>query len=282
MKLACRLGAAAVVLSLGCGGGGGSNDAATDDGAWDQPSNCRQDEDPLNPHYRMTMLDLTAPERLNNPSLEDSIVREALNQETFLWLFRFQGVDDGTTDTDGTTTFLTGAGLVENVDHRGCYPFWNNPDYPNITVTLDMSGDDFSWPAAAEPFKIDVPISDWDYETFLLELPLSEVRITEGSFSADRTTIGTYSAGEWTCGAEITGKITLAEAREAFIPDMNQYLCAVLSGVVGDPGDPSDDCAGDPSTWDPLVHSLPDTDVDGEPAYSMAGCFAAVQVIVVD
>lgn len=267
-----------LLIASGCGGDGTSDDAGTDDGGWDQPSTCRQEEDPLNPHYRMTMLDLTSPDRLNNPSLEDGIIREALAQESFLWLIRFTGVDDGTTDTDGTMDFLTGAGEVEDVDHNGCYPLWNDSDYPNITGHLDISGDDFSWPSAETPFSIDIPIFDWDFTTFLLELPLKDVRITTGTFSADRSTIGSHSGSTWECGATITGLITVADAREAYVPDMNQYLCAVLSGAVGDPGTSDDDCEGDPSTWP----SPPDTEHEGEPAYDMSGCFAAEQVIVVD
>jgi hypothetical protein len=262
----------------GCGGDGNGDPDGSTDTTTEQPSSCRQDPDPLNPHYRMTMLDLTSPDRLNNPALEDGIVREALNQETFLWLIRFTGVDDGDTDTDGTMTFLTGAGEVEDVDHNGCYPLWNDTGYPNITGNLDISGNDFTWPSAEPTFNIDVPIFNWDYVTFLLELPLKDVRITDGTFSADRSMIGTYSAGEWSCGATITGMITVADAREVYIPDMDQYLCAVLSGAVGDPGTPDDDCEGDPTSWP----SPPDTEYEGEPAYAMSGCFAAEQVIVVD
>ena len=280
MKLLVTVTSLVMMLAIaGCGGdgNGGDTDASTDT-TTEQPSSCRQDPDPLNPHYRMTMLDLTSPDRLNNDSLEIGIVASALDQETFLWLIRFTGVDDGTTDTDGTMGFLTGAGLVEDVDHNGCYPLWNDAGYPNITGNLDISGDDFTWPSAEPSFNIDVPIFDWDYETFLLELPLKDVRITEGSFSSDRTMIGTYSAGEWTCGATITGMITVADARGVYVADMSQYLCAVLSGAVGVPDDPEDDCEGDPSSWP----SPPDTDYEGEAAYAMSGCFAAEQVIVVD
>lgn len=266
------------ILAFGCGGGGnGDTDAGTDTGH-DQPSTCRQDPDPLNPHYRMTHLDLTAPDRLNNDSLENGVIRNALDQETFLWLIRFEGVDDGDTDTDGTMGFLTGAGEVEDVDHNGCYPLWNDPGYPNITGNLDIAGDDFTWPSAETPFNIDVPIFDWDYTTFLLELPLKEVRITDGTFSADRSEIGTYSAGAWTCGASLTGKITVSDARAVEIADISQTLCGLLSGDIGNPSDMSDDCASDSTDWP----SQPDTDYEGDPAYSMAGCFAAEQVIVVD
>jgi hypothetical protein len=262
-----------------CGGGDGSDDTSTDgDAPTDQPSSCRQDPDPLNPHYRMTLLDLTAPDRLDNPSLEEGVIREALNQETFLWLIRFTGVDDGTTDTDGTMGFETGAGFVEDVDHQGCYPLWNDPGYPNRTGTLDISGDDFSWPGAAAPIHIQVTNFERDYTTFLLELPLKEVRITEGSFSPDRTTIGTLSGGAWSCGAYITGKITVADARSVEIADLNQTLCGLLSGDIGLPDDMSDDCASDTADWP----AQPDSDFGGEPAYSMAGCFAAEQVIVID
>jgi len=104
------------------------------------------------------------------------------------------------------------------------------------------------------------------------------VRVINGTFSADRTTIGTQSGGSWTCGAELTGMITVADAREVMIAEMSQHLCALLSGQVGDPSDPSDDCEGDPTTWP----TPPDTEYMGEPAYAMEGCFAAEQVIVID
>ncbi|MBW2264011.1 MAG: hypothetical protein JRG91_18775, partial [Deltaproteobacteria bacterium] len=202
MKLPVNAISIVIVLALaGCGENGDGDPDGSTDATSEQPSSCRQDQDPLNPHYRMTMLDLTAPDRLNNPALEDGIIREAMNQETFLWLIRFTEVDDGTTDTDGTMGFMTGAGEVEDVDHNGCYPLWNDPGYPNVTGNLDISGDDFSWPTAEPSFNIDVPIFNWDYETFLLELPLKDVRITDGTFSADRTMIGSYAAGEWSCGA---------------------------------------------------------------------------------
>ncbi len=267
-----------MLLAIGCSDGGGSNDATTDsDATTDQPSTCRQDPDPLNPHYRMTLLDIQSPDRLNNPALEEGIVREALNQETFLWLFRFQGVDDGTTDTDGTLEFETGSGLVENVDHNGCYPLLHDTEYPIRTGNMSISGDAISWPPAEPSFDIDIPIFNWDY-TYLLKLPLKDVRITAGSFTADRTALGIYAGGEWSCGASITGLITVADARLVEIADMSQLLCAVLSGQVGVPDDMTDDCQGDPSTWP----TPPDTTYLGEPAYSMSGCFAAEQVIVID
>lgn len=275
--------AALVILLLSAGLVWGCDDGSDDntntdtstDTAVDQPASCRQSQDPLNPHYRMTRLDITSPERLDNPSLEVSIISEALSQETFLWLFRFEGVDDGTTDTDGTMTFETGGGVVHPEDHNGCYQFLPmGGEYPRKSGNLSISGDTISWPDGEPSFNIDVPIFNWDYE-FLLKLPLKDVRITSGNFSPDRSTLGDETA---TCDVELTGMITVSDAREVFIPDMNQYLCAVLSGDVGDPSDPEDDCSGDPSTWD----AQPDTDYSGEPAYSMSGCFSAEQVIVID
>ncbi len=262
-------------LAMGCDDGtnGTPTDTSTDTGT-DQPSSCRQDQDPLNPHYRMTRLDITSPDRLDNPSLEVSIVREALNGETFLWLFRFEGVDDGTTDTDGTLAFETGGGVVSPVDHNGCYQFLSDPLYPIRNGNLSISGDHVGWPTDEPSFNIDIPIFNWDYE-FLLKLPLKDVRIISGNFSADRSTLGDDTVA---CDVELTGVITVADSQEVFIPDMNQHLCAVLSGDVGDPSDPEDDCTSDPSTWD----AQPDTDYMGEPAYSMSGCFSAEQVIVVD
>ena len=108
-----------------------------------------------------------------------------------------------------------------------------------------------------------------------VDFPLKDVRVTGGTFAPDRSTIGDDSVA---CDVELTGMITVSDAREVFIPDMNQTLCAVLSGDVGDPGDATDDCASDPSTWD----GQPDTDYEGDPAYSMSGCFSAEQVIVID
>ena len=64
-----------MMLTLaGCGGNGDGDPDGTTDAGNDQPSSCRQDPDPLNPNYRMTFLDLTSPDRLNNPALEDGIV----------------------------------------------------------------------------------------------------------------------------------------------------------------------------------------------------------------
>lgn len=248
-------------------------DASTDPSA-DQPSSCRQEEDPLNPHYRMTRLDITSPERLDNDALEQGIIAAALEGETFLWLFRFSGVDDGETDTDGEVTYETGGGVVHPEPHNGCYRFISDADYPVRTGTMSIDGDTMSWPDGEPSFEIDVPIFDWDY-TFLLELPLKDVRIIHGTFSEDRSTLGDASAD---CDVSLTGMITVADAREVFIPDMNQSLCAVLSGDVGDPEDPADDCASDATTWS----ARPNTTYEGEPAYSMSGCFSAEQVIVID
>jgi hypothetical protein len=223
----------------------------------------------------MTRLDIATPTRLDNPALETGIISAALDGETFLWLFRFTGVDDGVTDTDGVFTFETGGGVVSPEDHNGCYQFLPPSSGYNIrSGNLAISGDDLSWPTGEPSFNIVIPIFNWDY-LFLLELPLKDVRVIGGTFASDRSTIGVDTAD---CDVELTGMITVADAREVFIPDMNQTLCAVLSGDVGDPSDPTDDCDSDPSTWD----GQPDTDYEGDPAYAMSGCFSAEQAIVID
>lgn len=77
-----------LVALLGCDDatdGDRTPDSSTDATA-DQPGSCRQTPDPLDPHYRMTLLDLQSPDRLDNPVLEQSILNEALRAETILWL----------------------------------------------------------------------------------------------------------------------------------------------------------------------------------------------------
>jgi len=273
-------GALAVTCAAACSDGTTTTDARTDtttDVAGEEttlPAECQAAFDPKNPMLKMSYFDIKTPENLNNPALEN-LMLTGFDSGDFIWLFEFTGVDDGTTDTDGTFHMYTESGLVEAGDPRTttCYKYMNDAKYPGTQADVSIAGSTLSWPSVQAAINITVPLykTDGGVRKLLLALPLTQVKFTTGTFSADRKTIGSESA----CGADLVGLLTVDDAKSVSIAEMGLTLCGLLSGDKGSNlSDPADDCQKPVGQWP----TPPDTEYSGKPAYSVTACFSAKEV----
>jgi hypothetical protein len=246
------------------------------------PPACEEDFSPLDPEMRMVYFDLQAPTRLNNETLEN-IMLEGFANGDFNWLIDFDGVDDGSTDTDGTAHLFTGSGRLSGTSTMAdkCFEFMNDARWPNAEADIAVSGDDISWPAAEPKIDIRVPVFQTNPDTgvkdLMLELPLKQVTVDSGTFSADRRAMGSPTS----CtdgGGVLKGMITVEDAKTVIIEEMGLSLCGLLSGDRGsDMNSADDDCQRPIAEWS----EQPDQELDGQPAFSMQACFSAEAVTIV-
>ena len=247
------------------------------------PAGCSVAHDPLNPNMRMTYFDLLLPENLNNEVLENLMI-VGFDNGDFIWLLEMTGVDNGTTDTDGTMHLYTGTGVpVGSFPESNCFTYRSDPLWPDAQANLSITGNNISWPAAEPKINITVPVFKTNAVTgvqeLLLELPLREVEIADGTFNADRTAMGTSNKCDTNGGGVLEGMITVDDAKGVIIADMGLTLCGLLSGDKGtNLNDPADDCQTAIATWS----TPPDGTVGGLPAYVMSACFSAEDVIIVE
>lgn len=246
------------------------------------PPACQEDYSPLAPEMKMVYFDLQAPTRLNNETLEN-IMLEGFANGDFIWLLDFDGVDDGSTDTDGAMHLFTGSGKLSGTSTLAdkCFELMNDAQWPNAEADMAISGDALSWPAAEPKIDITIPVfqtnPDTGVKNLMLELPLKQVTIDSGSFNADRTAIG-LSTGCAGNGGVLKGMITVEDAKLVVIEEMGLSLCGLLSGDRGsDMNSADDDCLRPIAEWS----EQPDEELDGLPAFSMQACFSAEAVTIV-
>ncbi|MDI7268341.1 MAG: hypothetical protein QME96_10135 [Myxococcota bacterium] len=276
----------ATALATGCGDdGGGSPDVGADDGVTPDdgvapdvtdesdvpPGPCPTTPHPAVPEMRMAQLTLTSPPAMTG-GLFQGIINTSMIEETFIWLIRFQGV--GT----GSIALTTGSGA--KMAGTTCDYRFLAPDYPPETLTMSETGLDFE--LSGPPIE-SLGVAIWaEGDAYpdppLIVLPLRELDIG-GRFEANHLTVGSYNAGtdEWTDGGNLSGKITVADARAVPIDALGMSLCGLLSGDTGRPADTTDDCVDARRPW----RNMPDTTVGGEDAYSLTGAFSATAVNIV-
>ena len=259
-----------------------SQDVPTEDTSL--PPGCGDDIDSLNPGMRMIFFDLQDPANLDNAVLENLMI-EGFDNGDFIWLIDFTGVDDGTTDTDGTLHLFTGSGelVAGSTLADNCFTWMNNPAWQPAEANLNITGNDVSWPPAETKINITIPVFKTDPvsgdKNLLLELPLKEVEVVSGTFSADRMSMGTGTNCSTSGGGVLNGMITVEDAMGVVIEDMGVTLCGMLSGDKGSNlTDPTDDCQRPIAEWS----EQPDAELLGQPAYTMAACFSAEAVNIVE
>jgi hypothetical protein len=259
-----------------------SQDVPTEDTSL--PPGCGDDIDSRNPGMRMIFFDLQDPANLDNAVLENLMI-EGFDNGDFIWLIDFTGVDDGTTDTDGTLHLFTGSGelVAGSALADDCFTWMNNPAWQPAEANLNITGNDVSWPPAETKINITIPVFKTDPVTgdknLLLELPLKDVEVVSGTFGADRMSMGTATNCSTTGGGVLNGMITVEDAMGVVIEDMGVTLCGMLSGDKGSNlTDPTDDCQRPIAEWS----EQPDAELAGQPAYTMAACFSAEAVNIVE
>jgi hypothetical protein len=245
---------------------GDADDAGEDDGR--EP--CPRTPDPPLSETRMRHIVMTAPTAMTS-ALFEGLLNDLLEAESFVWLTRIEGF--------GTGTLSATSGSGHKVEGEACAYTFFEEEWPPAEVLLTETGLDFE--LAGDPIpRVDVAL--WARgttypEPVLTVLPLRELRI-QGTFSADHLWIGSWDPDSetWTDGGSLSAKITVADAMETPIISLGITLCGLLSGDTGDPRTLDDDCTR-PRPWT----NEPDTTVDGEEAYSMAGTYAGSTIDIV-
>jgi|GEM_PF-2182852 len=267
-----------------CSDNSSNKDASNDvlDISQQENNPCNIPHDPLNPAMRMNFFDTLLPANLNNPTLENLMIEGFYNGD-FIWLLEMNGVDDGSTDTDGKFHLYTGSGIpVGSFPDSNCFRYRNDPRWPDAEANVGISGDDISWINGEPKINITVPVFKTDPVTheqnLLLTLPLKDVVISSGKFNANRTAIGAENNCATANGGVLEGMITVEDAKNVVIQEMGLTLCGLLSGDKGtDTSNPSDDCAKPISQWP----QQPDGEVNGQPAFKMSACFSATSAVII-
>jgi len=266
MRNRAFLGTWALLSSLtGCG-----EQSSDDNGDADSDVDTDTDTDAdTGDAIRLDYLDLTTPDLLHNIVIAN-LIQHNVDDFTLNWLIQLDP------PSGATCGFTTGAALTAPPDcANDCTDFTFETDYPPSTGTGDCSETDFRIPSGTEVIaSVDIPIHG---DVFIV-LPLREAALT-----------GAWGASRPRATGAITAKITLADAVDIPIEDLQETLCGLLGDDGGEAGNLDDDClnllacdAGetppDPD-WvcdDPKDGgNPPDSDVDGEPAWIVGGEYEA-------
>lgn len=188
------------------------------------------------PEMRLTYFDITAPagSPVASTTLR-SVLNRAMQQETFVWLFRAEGasVDGpvtvttgfGRRQTDGTYAFSTGA--AEGDPAGWC------PAELSASLAIEVLNSD--------PFAgaVTVPIFDETGMTLQAELTLRSVAIVDATWSEERSCMGVKTSRPFTydTAATLTGFIEVDTARgqNIDVPGVSTSLCAAVAGSLSDP-----------------------------------------------
>lgn len=240
--------------ALGCDGNGGGDAGPPDSGRADVPAPmamCPTTDTPAPeeqmlpccyrydqagqqdaPEMRLTYLRLVAPEGSTLTSMTlATILNQAMQEETFNWLFRVEGAD-----ADGPVNIITGFGRREA---GGTYAFSSGAaggdpaTWCPVDIPATLTGDTVE----SEPLdgSITVPIFDEDNVTVQLELQLRQVQITESTWSEDRNCVGVRGLRPYTYepAGTLTAFIEVEPARSGMIavPPIETTVCAAIAGT---------------------------------------------------
>ncbi len=129
------------------------------------------------PEMRLTYIRLVEPEGTLTSMTLATILNQAMQEETFNWLFRVEGAD-----ADGDVNIVTGFGRREA---DGTYAFSNgtasgDPDtWCPVELPATLTGETVE--SEAIPGSITVPIFNMDSTAVQLELTLRQIQITEST-----------------------------------------------------------------------------------------------------
>ncbi len=260
------------LLLTGCGEetSGDAGDADTDVDT-DADTDGDTDTGGVGDLLRLVYLDLQAPDALDNIIVE-ALINDNMDDYTLNWLIEL-GPPNGETCSYRSGAALPDEDSCTDCDTSGCgdcTAFIFETDYPPGTGDADCTDADFRVPEGDGVIDtVDIPVRGKPF----IVLPLREAALS-----------GAYGSSPDATG-QIDAKITLEAAVGVEVEDMGQTLCALLSGDNGAPVDYKDDClnilacdAGKTppdDTWTCGDGNPPDTDVGGEPAWSLTGQYEA-------
>lgn len=256
----CMLTGLALVLALGCGGGNETDGGVgpTDGGCpvplalptgtrpasvtcpteapspEEQMGTCcyrRSNADQLDaPEMRLTYLRIVAPVNSTLTSqILTTILGQAMQDETFNWLFRVEGAG-----ADGDVNIVTGFGRRQT---DGTYAFSSGTgDDPArwcpVSIPATLSGETVT----SGPIEgaVTVPIFDEAGENVQIELTLRQVAIDTSTWGEDRSCVGWKVSRPLTYqpAGQLSGFIERDAARTAMInvPPVNTTVCSAIAG----------------------------------------------------
>lgn len=203
--------------------------------------------DPLAPELLLTALTITAPAALAEDGPQE-LVDEALASGELVWLIAV-GLDG---------SFRTGVGTCDGSD---CAFSAEDAQVAAGEAAFDPGTGALRLPAegSADLDLVSLPAPSED------PLHLEELTLT-ATIGNDGNCIGARTERGWEVAGEIRSKITVDEAEGIDIEGLGSSLCDYLAGTG---------CAdGDPESWP----RPPDTDVGGDPAWTLSADIAAIGV----
>ncbi len=208
------------------------------------------------PEMRLTYLRIVAPVGSTlTSSLLTNVLGDAMQRETFNWLFRVDGADaDGPVDivtgfgrrqADGTYAFSTGA--------TGGDP----ANWCPVTIPATLTGETVESEAIAG--AVTVPIFDEAGENVQIELTLRQIAIEESTWAEDRSCVGWKRARNLTYhpAGQLSGFIEVEPSRTAMI-EVPPVVTTVCTAIAGDELGNATYCDRPQSEWQTPPDSLCD------------------------
>jgi hypothetical protein len=211
---------------------------------------------------RMAQLTITKPAALTSVVVNNIVSEGVLlnlpdcrltGLGTFNWLI----------ELDTTTNMVRTGGALPQADPTNGYCFVDEMvdtfHLQPVTVAVTLADGKFS----ADVGDILVPIyQELDPPGTPIILPLRAARVTDASLSPDNNCVGEYNAQgllpvdrctptqeipAFIDGATLDGFITLEEADQVIVPDIQQSLCVLLAGLEQSDGGMPQRCQKDPN-----------------------------------
>jgi hypothetical protein len=250
--------------------------------------------------FRIRRLSVAAPPTLAEAFVQNSVVTKnidlkakqcgELGNGAFNWLFQI----------DKTANKLRTGGAPPSTDAFGLgYCFYDHTTNEGIVVapaetSIKFEGDTFS--TAAPIAKLNVPIFLGGNVDNAIVLPLTDATVTKTTLSADGDCIGQFepkaltsdcqddpsSCAKWKTAGAIGGYITLEEADNVPVKDLNESLCVLLTKATKQ--GPEGKCPRDGAGGLPKGDFCSTTKTAGgcQDSYWLAATFAASAVKIHD
>lgn len=216
--------------------------------------------DPTSPQLRVVSFRLETPASLG-ATFTGGQMDQAFGDGSIVWLL----------DVDPSGTFRSGGGTCTADDPWTC-------SFAADGVASGRLGRDdrpghVSFPEVGDdPLDVTLRMESDVWGSFPIEL--DEVRL-DGTLVASGNCVGTRLSESWEPGGDVSAKLRLSTARAATVDFYEGTLCDLVAGA--DPGESLCGDGADPSA----LPVPPDTEVDGEPAWTLEGTFAAIGVHIV-
>jgi hypothetical protein len=197
--------------------------------------------------FRIRRLNVLAPKALASTTVQTAVVDHGISlgaaqcgekgDGSFTWLFHI----------DKTAGTMTTGGSPPTTDPFGGYCFADttiqasNKHIKPITGKITFTGDTFKSEVVD---SLIVPIFVMNDVSQLILLPLSGVSVQDVTISANGNCIGSFNYSalddmcvesrtdceKWHTAGALGGYITLEDADTVFVPQLNESLCALLTG----------------------------------------------------